>query len=186
LIPKFASEVAQQLANFGIGALGSSTVSGVLVVDDHPAIAEVCARMLEPIGIEKVISASTADAAYRAFVENEPDLAVIDLSLHGEDRAGITLIKRIRAYNTKARILVFSMRSDRKSFMSAIAAGATSYVIKDSPTDEFTKAVETTRSGRHYIDPQLALNLAFAKNASLSHREQRILDRLREDVADPG
>ena len=73
------------------------------------------------------------------------------------------------------------MRSDRRSFLSAIEAGATSYVMKDSPVHEFAKAVEKTRSGRRYIDPQLALNLAFAKNAALSPRDQQILDMLLDE-----
>jgi two-component system, NarL family, invasion response regulator UvrY len=157
-------------------------VSGILVVDDHPVIAKACGVVLEPMGVEKIISASTAEAGYQAFVDNEPDVAVIDLSLHGENLAGIALIKRIRTYQANARILVFSMRSDRKSFFSAIEAGTTGYVIKDSPADEFTKAVEKTRAGCRYIDPQLALNLAFSKNAALSPREQNILNLLREDL----
>jgi len=56
------------------------------------------------------------------------------------------------------------------------------YLIKDSPTDEFTKAVQQTRLGRRYIDPQLALNLVFPRNAALSPRERRILDLLLEDM----
>jgi DNA-binding NarL/FixJ family response regulator len=72
------------------------------------------------------------------------------------------------------------MRSDRNSFFSAIEAGASGYVIKDSPTQEFTKAVEEVRSGRRYIDTQLALNLSFSRNAALSSREQRILHLLRD------
>jgi two-component system response regulator DesR len=74
------------------------------------------------------------------------------------------------------------MRSDRDSFLAAIEAGATGYLIKDSPTDEFAKAVQQIRSGRRYIDPQLALNLAFANNAALSAGERRVLELLLEDV----
>jgi DNA-binding NarL/FixJ family response regulator len=157
-------------------------LSGILVVDDHPVIAKACGVVLEPLGIEKIISACDANTGYQAFVEHEPDVSIIDLTLHGEELDGIALIKRIRSRNTGAKILVFSMRSDRNSFMSAIEAGATGYLIKDSPTDEFAKAVQQTRSGRRYIDPQLALNLAFPKNAALSLRERRILDLLLEDV----
>ncbi|MGB6635225.1 MAG: response regulator transcription factor [Bradyrhizobium sp.] len=151
------------------------------MVDDHPIIATACRIVLEPMGVGEIISASTADAGYQAFVEREPDVSVIDLSLHGEEMAGISRIKRIRSYKADARILVFSMRSDRKSFFSAIEAGTTGYAIKDSPADEFTKAVEKTRLGRRYIDPQLALNLAFSKNAALSPREQRIINLLLKD-----
>jgi two-component system, NarL family, invasion response regulator UvrY len=157
-------------------------LSGILVVDDHPVIAKACGLVLEPIGVEKVISARDANTGYQAFVAHEPEISIIDLSLDGEELDGIALIKRIRSHDAGAKILVFSMRSDRSSFMSAIEAGATSYLIKDSPTDEFAKAVQQTRLGRRYIDPQLALNLAFPKNAALSARERRILDLLLEDM----
>jgi DNA-binding NarL/FixJ family response regulator len=157
-------------------------LTGILVVDDHPVIAKACGLVLEPIGIKKIISAHDIDTGYQAFLEHEPDVSVIDLSLDGEALDGIVLIKRIRTHNAGAKILVFSMRSDRSSFVAAIEAGATGYLIKDSPTNEFAKAVEQTRAGRRYIDPQLALNLAFPRNASLTAREQRILDLLVEDV----
>lgn len=160
----------------------SIILSGILVVDDHPVIAKACGLVLEPIGVEKIVSAHDVDTGYQAFLEHEPDVSVIDLSLHGEELDGIALIKRIRSHNASAKILVFSMRSDRSSFVAAIEAGATGYLIKDSPTDEFAKAVQKTRLGRRYIDPQLALNLAFPKNAALSPRERRILDLLLEDV----
>lgn len=157
-------------------------MAGILVVDDHPVIAKACGLVLEPIGIETIISACDVDTGYQAFVEHEPDVSVIDLSLDGRSLDGIVLIKRIRTRDAGAKILVFSMRSDRSSFVAAIEAGATGYLIKDSPTNEFAKAVEQTRAGRRYIDPQLALNLAFPKNASLTAREQRILNLLVEDV----
>jgi DNA-binding NarL/FixJ family response regulator len=157
-------------------------LTGILVVDDHPVIAKACGLVLEPIGIKKIISACDVDTGYLAFLAHEPDVSVIDLSLDGKALNGIALIKRIRTHNAGAKILVFSMRSDRSSFVAAIEAGATGYLIKDSPTNEFAKAVEQTRAGRRYIDPQLALNLAFSRNAALSPREQRILNLLLDDV----
>jgi DNA-binding NarL/FixJ family response regulator len=157
-------------------------LGGILVVDDHPVIAKACGLVLEPAGIEKIISAHDVETGYQAFVEHEPEISIIDLSLHEEELDGITLIKRIRSRSLGAKILVFSMKSDRNSFVSAIEAGATGYLIKDSPTDEFAKAVQHTRLGRRYIDPQLALNLVFPRNAALSARERRVLELLLEDV----
>jgi DNA-binding NarL/FixJ family response regulator len=108
------------------------------------------------MGIEKIISAYDADTGYRAFLEHEPDVSVIDLSL---------------SHDTGAKTLVFSMRSDRNSFMSAIEVGATGYLIKDSPIDEFANAMRQTQLGRRYIDSQLALNLVFSqKRSTLAQR----------------
>ena len=157
-------------------------MSGILVVDDHPIIAKACSLVLEGVGVGSVVSAATIDAGYQAFLAHLPDVSIIDLCLGGNELDGITLIRRIRLHDTGAKILVFTMRSDRSSFMSAIEAGAIGYVMKDSPTEEFANAVEQTRQGRRYIDPQLALNLVFPKNAALDEREQQILDSLIGDT----
>lgn len=163
----------------------SELLSGALVVDDHFIIAQACQAVLEPLGIGKVVSASTVDAGYQAFVEHEPDISIVDLSFDKEHSGGITLIKRMREHRPDARILVLSMRADRSSFFLSIEAGALGYVIKDSPTAEFTRAVEEVRSGRPYIDPQLALNLCFAKNAALTPREQRAVNFLLDTFSEP-
>ena len=156
-------------------------LSGILIVDDHPVIARACGHVFESIGIENVIAAGDIESGFKAFIDHRPDLCVIDLTFHRAQFDGIALIRRIRSHEGTAKILVFTMRSDRRSFLSAIEAGATSYVMKDSPVREFAKAVEETRSGRRYIDPQFALNLAFAKNAALSARDHQILDMLLDE-----
>jgi DNA-binding NarL/FixJ family response regulator len=156
-------------------------LSGLLVVDDHPIIAKACRHAFEFLGIEEIISAGDIDSGFKAYMDHRPEVSIIDLSFHRARLDGIDLIRRIRSHHGSARILVFSMLSDRKSFLSAVEAGATSYVIKDSPIEGFAEAVERTRSGRRYIDPRLALNLAFERNASLSSRERRILDMLLDE-----
>jgi DNA-binding NarL/FixJ family response regulator len=159
-------------------------LSGILVVDDHPVIARACGLVLEQVGVETIFAAHDAETGYQAYLAHEPEISVVDLSLRKNELDGLDLIRRIRARDAGARILVFSMRSDRSSFLSAIEAGATGYLIKDSPTEEFAKAVQRIRSGRRYIDPQLALNLAFVRNAALSPRERRILELLLDEAPD--
>jgi DNA-binding NarL/FixJ family response regulator len=156
-------------------------LSGILIVDDHPVIARACGHVFESIGIENVIAAGDVESGFKAFIDHRPDVCVIDLTFHRAQLDGIALTRRILSHEGTAKIMIFTMRSDRRSFLSAIEAGATSYVMKDSPVHEFAKAVEATRSGRRYIDPQLALNLAFAKNAALSPRERQILDMLLDE-----
>jgi DNA-binding NarL/FixJ family response regulator len=156
-------------------------LSGILVVDDHPVIAMACGHVFESAGIKDIISADNIDSGFKAFVDHRPEVSIIDLSFRRALLDGISLIKRIRSHDGGARIVVFSMLSDRKSFLSAIEAGALSYVIKDSPIEEFAKAVERTRNGQRYVDAKLALNLAFSRNASLSLREQHILDMLLDE-----
>ena len=158
----------------------------ILVVDDHPVIAKACGVVLEPMGVETIISASTADAGYQAFVENEPDVSVIDLSLHGEDLAGITLIKRIRSYKANAGILVFSMRSEEHYARRSFRAGAAGYITKDRSSGELVKAIRKVIGGGRYLSPGLAETLVAdfdpqidrPPHHSLSDREFEVLRRV--------
>jgi DNA-binding NarL/FixJ family response regulator len=153
----------------------------VLVVDDHPIIAKACCVVLEPAGIGAVVAAHSAVSGYEAFFQHKPDVVVVDLSLHGDELAGLELIKRIRANDPNARILVFSMRADCSSFISAIEAGATGYLLKDASPEKLVDAVQKAGSGCRYIDPQFALKLAFPDTA-LSPSERRVLRLLLEDT----
>lgn len=153
----------------------------VLIVDDHPIIATACRLVLEPVGIETVVAARDANSGYEAFLEHKPDVVTVDLSLHGEEKGGLSLIKRIRANDPKAAILVFSMHADRGSFVSAIECGAAGYLLKDAPPDELVDALQQAGSGRRYVDPQLAVKLAFPDTA-LSAKEKRVLAMLLEST----
>jgi DNA-binding NarL/FixJ family response regulator len=153
----------------------------VLIVDDHPIIATACRLVLEPVGIESIVAAHDVVSGYEAFVEHKPDVVTVDLSLHGEEKGGLTLIKRIRANDPKAAILVFSMHADRGSFVAAIECGAAGYLLKDAPPDELVYALQQAGSGRRYLDPQLAVKLAFPDTA-LSAKEKRVLTLLLEST----
>ena len=153
----------------------------VLIVDDHPIIATACRLLLEPVGIENIITVHDAVSGYEAFLEHKPDVVTIDLSLHGEEKGGLSLIKRILADDPKAAILVFSMHADRRSFVAAIECGAAGYLLKDAPPDELVYALQQARSGRRYLDPQLAVKLAFPDTA-LSAKEKRVLALLLEST----
>jgi DNA-binding NarL/FixJ family response regulator len=152
-------------------------LQNILVIDDHPIIAAACRVIFEAVGIGSVVAAYDAAGGFQAFLQHKPDLVTIDLSLDDEERGGLDLIKRIRESDPNARILVFSMHSDRGSFISAIESGATGYLLKDASPEELVKAVLEAGSGRHYIDSQLALKLAFP-DTELSSREQRVLTLL--------
>jgi len=149
------------------------------VVDDHPVIERACRLLLEANGVGNVIAARDVLGGRTAFLQHKPDVIIADLSLDGERLGGLALIQHIRSLDPNARILVFSMHGDSDSFALAIEAGATGYLIKDSPTNELEKAVRRVRSGHRYIDSQLALKLAFP-GTTLTPREKQLITLLLE------
>lgn len=149
----------------------------VLLVDDHVVVREGYRRLLEfHGGIEVVAEAADADAAYVAWRRHRPQLTIIDLMLPGV--SGIEAIRRIRALDPAARLLVFSMVAQPALARQAIEAGALGYLTKDGPPEEMLAAVEEVRNGRRYLCRPVAQELALMNLdptartfASLSPRE---------------
>jgi DNA-binding NarL/FixJ family response regulator len=165
-------------------------MSGVLLVDDHPVVVRACRQLLEASGVLSITEAYDAATAYRAFLDHEPEVIVMDLSLSGPELGGLALIERIYLHNPKAKILVFSMHADPRIVSSAIEAGATGYLLKDASPDELPKAVEWVRAGKRYIDQELALKVALLRSeaerstvGSLTSREREVLALLADGVA---
>jgi len=157
--------------------------TSVLLVDDHPILLQGCRRILEDIGVERVIEAQNIASGYRQFLRHIPDMVVVDLSFQGNGLAGLALVERIKRHNPQAKVLVLSMHSDPVVVTRALNAGATGYVIKDTSTEELIKAVNRVLKGLPYLSDDLASKIAFARKeplADLTPRELQTLGLLAE------
>jgi two-component system, NarL family, invasion response regulator UvrY len=156
----------------------SAMTTSVLIVDDHPILLQGCRRILEDIGIERVIEAQNIAVGYRQFLRHIPDMVVVDLSFQGSGLAGLALVERIKRYNPQARVLVLSMHSDPVVVTRALNAGATGYVIKDTSTEELVRAVNRVLKGLPYLSDDLASKIAFARKGPLTDLTPRELQTL--------
>lgn len=128
----------------------------ILLVDDHPAVRQGLALLLAPEGMETCAEAAGRIEALACAQECRPDLAIVDLSLDGED--GTSLIVELRTRNIP--VLVYSMHSDPRHVQSAIAAGALGYVSKRELHDVLVRAIRDTAAGRRFVSPLAAAALA--------------------------
>ncbi len=122
-------------------------MTSVLIIDDHPIVLQGCRRVLEDAGVETVLDARDIVSGYRLYRRHRPDVVIVDLAMQGSGLGGLPLIRRIRAHDPRARILVFSMHSDPIIVTRALEAGATGYVLKDTSSDELVKAFDKVRVG---------------------------------------
>ena len=159
----------------------------VLVIDDHPIVLNGCRRILEDAGVETVLEASDLAGGYQLYHQHKPDVVVIDLSMQGEETGGLSLIRRIRSKDAITGILVFSMNTNPRIVASALEAGASGYLLKDTSLQELVKAVEQVQSGIPYIDHELAMQVALLGKtprrnplADLTPRERQVLALLSE------
>ncbi len=131
----------------------------VLLVDDHAVVREGYRRVLERTpDIEVVAEAGSGEDAYRCYCELDPDVVVMDLSMPGI--GGIEAVRRIVTRDPKARVLVFSMHEDGVFSSRALKAGAKGYLTKASAPDSLVEAIRMVASGKLYLSPDVAQELA--------------------------
>jgi two-component system, NarL family, invasion response regulator UvrY len=157
----------------------------VVVIDDHPIVLQGCRRMLEDAGVEVILEARDAITGYKLCRRHRPDVAIVDLAMQDGGLSGLPLIRRIRTYDPRVRILVFSMHSDPIIVARALEAGACGYVLKDTSSEDFMKAFQAVIASGAYLSHDLALQVALVRTsaridplAELTPRELQTLSLL--------
>lgn len=156
----------------------------VLVVDDHPAIREGLAFLLAPEGIVVCAEAEQSAEAFAALRRRRPDLAIVDLSLDGED--GLALIADLR--QRQVPVLVYSMHNDARHVGGAISAGALGYVTKRAPHNVLVHGIREVAAGRRFVCRAAAAALAESVTelpgdggvGKLSQHERKVYELLGE------
>jgi two-component system invasion response regulator UvrY len=134
----------------------------IMLVDDHAIVRAGFRRLLEQQPDYHVVAeAADAERAYALFVEHEPDIVVLDLSMPGA--SGLETIRRIIVRQPAARILVFSMHEDASLAERAIQLGARGYVTKSSAPETLAAAVAEVVAGGLALSPDIAQSLAILK-----------------------
>ena len=151
----------------------------IVLSDDHPIVLQGCRRMLEDAGVGRVLEARDATSGYRLYRRHHPDVVIVDLAMQGSGLGGLDVIRRMRSHDPRTRILVFSMHSDPIIAARALEAGATGYVLKDTPRQELYRAVRAAAAGEAVLSPPVASRLMGQMREggreSPSEREMEIL-----------
>lgn len=135
-------------------------MTSVLVVEDDPLHLQ---RYKETIEAAPDMSWCAGVGTARegiACLALQPDVLLIDLGL--PDASGLTVVQAARVQCPQAEIMVVSIFGDERSLMDAIRAGATGYLLKDTPELDFVAAIRDLRAGHSPISPSLARHLLNA------------------------
>lgn len=108
-----------------VGTRGPGRV--VLVADDDPQILRLVRMTLEMEGYT-VVGASTGEEAVSAFVEHDPDVAVLDLGMPDFD--GLETMHRIREHDPAVPVIILTGRASAQDVTRSLDSGADDYVTK--------------------------------------------------------
>jgi DNA-binding NarL/FixJ family response regulator len=161
----------------------------LLVVDDHPVVRDGLQGMFAgTLEFEVVGEASNGVEAVALAESLGPDVILMDLRMPGGD--GVTAIRELSARKVSARILVLTTYDSDTDVMPAIQAGATGYLLKDSPREELFRAVRAADRGESVIAPavaaQLMNQLRTPPQELLSDRELEVLALISQGFTNRG
>jgi two-component system NarL family response regulator len=129
----------------------------LMLVDDHQVVREGLRRMLEiEDGLQVVGEACNGEEAIIKAAQLLPDVIVMDLKMPGMD--GITATHEIKKILPNIKVLILTLYAE-DYVKQAIEAGASGYLLKDSDTDQITKAIRQVNDGYCPIAPSLTRDL---------------------------
>lgn len=145
----------------------------IVIADDHTIMREGLKRILD--GAEDIAVVGEATDGYEALAQVRKggfDLLMLDLSMPG--RSGVELIRQIKDEAPKLPILILTMHDEEQYAVRAIRAGARGYLTKESAGTQLVSAIKRVASGRPYISPEVAEQLAMdvmPASEDLPHKE---------------
>lgn len=150
----------------------------IMVCDDHPVVRAGLAGMLAGQGdFDVVAEADDGDSAVTLHRSLLPDVTLMDLQM--PRRGGVAAIEAIKAAEPTARILVLTTFDTDTDVLRAIEAGATGYLLKDTPREELFRAIRVVAAGGSVLAPTVATRLMtrvrVPDQAILSAREIEVL-----------
>jgi DNA-binding NarL/FixJ family response regulator len=132
----------------------ATTLSRVLLVDDHPAVLRQVAQLLSDEF--QVVDALLDGRNLRSAVELcRPNLIVLDISLPGVN--GIDLARGLASEPNAPKIVILTVHDDPDYAREAFAAGALGYVIKSRLVSDLIPALHAALEGRRFVSPCPAL-----------------------------
>ncbi len=154
----------------------------VLCVDDHRIVREGVALIIGQQPDMTVVGlAATGEEAVELYQQCRPDVTLMDLRLGA--MSGVEAIRAIRAGHPAARIVVLTMYEGDEDIYRAHKAGAITYLLKDTLTDDLIRVVREVHAGERPMMPAVEARLAErASQPTLTAREIEVLRLLAEGM----
>ncbi|GGL09836.1 response regulator [Mangrovihabitans endophyticus] len=150
----------------------------LIVVDDHPVVRDGLRGMFDGDDRFAVLGeAGNGREALAVARAVDPDVVLLDLRMPEMD--GVTTIRALKAEGSRARVLVLTTYDTDSDVLPAIKAGATGYLLKDTPREDLFRAVAAAHRGESVLSPAVAGRLMGTLRSPakepLSQREVEVL-----------
>lgn len=150
----------------------------ILIADDHAIVRQGLRQILSDVG-DMTVAGEAEDGvkATQMIRSGEWDVVLLDVSM--PERNGIDTLKLIKKECPRLPVLMLSMHPEEQYAVRALKAGAAGYLSKHSAPELLVSAIRQVASGKKYVSPAVAEQLANAISDEDSDRppHEKLSDR---------
>lgn len=156
----------------------------ILIIDDHPLFRKGLRQLIESAAEFKIVGeASGGNEGITLALALNPDMILLDLNM--KDMSGIDVLKKLKATDLDARIIMLTVSDNADDLSAALRAGADGYLLKDMEPEDLLDNIRAGAMGKMTLNDKLTAMLARALNegskpkstseAGLTDQEEKIL-----------
>jgi DNA-binding NarL/FixJ family response regulator len=158
----------------------------VLIADDHGVVRGGLRLLLDrQADMEVVGEASDGAEAVAETLATRPDLAILDVAM--PRLTGIQATREIKAHAPDVDVLILSMHDDERYLFEALKAGASGYVLKAQADTDLLAAIRAVERGEPFLTPEAqrtlikdVLERGSSGEEELTPREEEIVKMVAE------
>lgn len=157
----------------------------IILAEDHAMVREGLKALISAQPDMEVVGNASdgAEAVHRAQ-ELLPDLVIMDISM--PKMSGLKATETLKHLCPKVKVLMLTRHTDTGFLQRLFQAGASGYVLKQSPSDELIRAIRAVAGGKSYLDPSVTEKVVTkyahrpstldpGQQGKLSEREEAVL-----------
>jgi len=145
----------------------------VVIAEDQAMVLGALAALLEIEGDFDVVGrAQDGEEALAICREKKPDVLLTDIEM--PRRTGLELASALKQEKLPTRVIILTTFARGGYLRRALEAGASGYLLKDSPAEHLANAVRRVKAGGRVVDPELAAE-AWSEPDPLTDRERQVL-----------
>src|SRR5688500_11908105 len=161
----------------------------VSIVEDNDQLRGTLARVINRAeGFQCLGQYPSAEAALEGLPKEKPNVVLMDINLPGID--GVECVRRLKPILPETQVVMLTVYEDTENIFNALAAGASGYLLKRTPSAELLSAIHQVLQGGSPMTAHIARKVvqSFQKSAAgptaaegteeLSPREREVLDLL--------
>jgi DNA-binding NarL/FixJ family response regulator len=156
----------------------------IVLADDHVMFREGIRKIIERIEKTVIIGEVNDGLELLDLLKKScPNLVILDISM--PNLRGLEAIREIKKHYPQVQILVLTMHRKKEFIRQALTDGADGFLLKEDPSGELIRAVQTLKTGEKYLsrlisDDLIRLTLELDQNDTLTSREREVLILLAE------